>query len=141
VHLGRPQSLASEHAFEGRAPDEGARSPRPAGGGTEYPVARGVEARWQGGAQHGGQGDGGNLRDPRTQFDEIRHQREAIRDVPQLLPRAVVVVLLRPDHHAEPEMTGERRDDRGSEADLRTQMLRDPVTQRREGVRRDHEAH
>jgi hypothetical protein len=104
----------------------------------EYPVTPGVETGRQGGTQHGGQGDGGNLRDLLAEFDEIRGKRESCRDVPQLLARAVVT--LRRDHHAEPEMAGERRDDRGTDEDLSSEAFRDSVAQRREGVRGDEEA-
>jgi hypothetical protein len=41
----------------------------------EYPVTPGVEAGREGGAQHSGQGNGGDFGDPPAELDEIRGKR------------------------------------------------------------------
>jgi hypothetical protein len=136
LSLGRSQTIAPEHTLEGRAPNYVICLP---GCKLEYPVTTGIESGWQGRAQNNGQRYGSGLREPRTQFDEIRREREALYDGSDVFPR-VTAGLLRRDHYPHPEPTGERRDDPSPDANLCAQMLRDPVAQWREGVRGNEEA-
>src|SRR5215211_561987 len=137
--LSRSQALGSKRALQGRARDVLTLLPGPAGEWFEYPVTTGVEAGWQSGAQHNGQRHGCGLCNPFAQLDEIRREREPLCDLPEIFSRVAVFGLCC-DHYPEPGVAGERRDDRGPDADPLSQAFGDPVAQRRDGVGGNEEA-
>jgi hypothetical protein len=72
-------------------------------------------------------------------IDEVCRQGELPDDGREVFS-GVVVLSLRREYYPESRIARERRDDRGSDAGLGPQPLRDPVAQRGEGVSRNEEA-